>query len=137
MGLRNIVHRFDFCCVISALQFLLASSGLSSRKSAGFERSAEAFISVQGNRQISRSLRQSRIVLRLFSFFSLHLSIMETTPLLAAHVNGSSMTSTLVGTIGQTTEERLAGEDHAEIRYFTRYATSILSLLVPSADHAR
>jgi hypothetical protein len=51
--------------------------------------------------------------------------MMEQTPLLSAHVNGSSMTSTLLGTIGQTTEERLAGEDHAEIRYFTRFATSI------------
>ena len=49
----------------------------------------------------------------------------EKTPLLAAHVNGSSMASILVGTIGQTTEERLAGEDHAEIRYFTRYAAPI------------
>ncbi len=47
---------------------------------------------------------------------------METLPLYSAHVNGSSTTSTMVGTIGQTTEERLAGEDHAEIRYFTRYA---------------
>jgi hypothetical protein len=49
---------------------------------------------------------------------------MEITPLLSAHVNGSSMASTLVGTIGQTTEERLAGEDHAEIRYFTRFVSS-------------
>ena len=45
---------------------------------------------------------------------------MDAAPLHSAHVNGTSMTSTLVGTVGQSTEERLAGEDHAEIRYFTR-----------------
>lgn len=56
---------------------------------------------------------------------------METLPLNSAHVNGSGMTSAMVGTIGQTTEERLAGEDHAEIRYFTRYAVFLLLLLVP------
>jgi hypothetical protein len=60
-----------------------------------------------------------------------------TTPLLAAHVNGSNMASHLVGTIGQTTEERLAGEEHAEIRYFTRYATPARSLLVPMANEVR
>jgi len=63
--------------------------------------------------------------------------MMETAALLAAHVNGSSMASNLVGTIGQTTEERLAGEDHAEIRYFTRYAVSIRWTRVALADQAR
>ncbi|ERF74414.1 arginine N-methyltransferase [Endocarpon pusillum Z07020] len=46
---------------------------------------------------------------------------METLPSYSAHANGSSIASTLVGTTGPTTEERLAGEDHAEIRYFTSY----------------
>lgn len=62
---------------------------------------------------------------------------METTPIRSAHVNGSSMASTLVGTIGQTTEERLAGEDHAEIRYFTRYNASICFYLVSEAYEMR
>lgn len=61
---------------------------------------------------------------------------MDTSSLIAAHVNGSSMTSTLVGTIGQTTEERLAGEDHAEIRYFTRYAASDLARVVLLIDRS-
>ncbi len=49
---------------------------------------------------------------------------MENLPPYSAHANGSSLTSTIVSTTGRTTEERLAGEDHAEIRYFTRYAVS-------------
>lgn len=63
--------------------------------------------------------------------------MMEATPLHATHVNGSSMTSALVRTFGQTTEERLAGEDHAEIRYFTRYTPTAWSLLLALADEAR
>lgn len=60
---------------------------------------------------------------------------METLSSYAALANGSSMASTLVGTTGPTTEERLAGEDHAEIRYFTRYVVPNFPLLVPLLMH--
>jgi hypothetical protein len=78
---------------------------------------------ISSSTQTDRFVEQSEphIILFLLSFRVI--LTMERTSVLAAHVNGSSMASTLVGTVGQTTEQRLAGEDHAEIRYFTRYTT--------------
>jgi hypothetical protein len=51
-------------------------------------------------------------------------------------MNGANVATTLVGPLAQTTEERMAGMDHSEVRYFTRQGDSILSswshLLTPS-----
>jgi hypothetical protein len=42
-------------------------------------------------------------------------------------MNGANVATTLVGPLAQTTEERMAGMDHSEVRYFTRQGDSILS----------
>jgi len=35
-------------------------------------------------------------------------------------MNGANSATSLVGLMAQTTEERMAGMDHSEVRYFTR-----------------